>query len=82
MPGGDNTTEFEVEGASAASFSAPVAGYFGRIENFDPKVVDIRGAFGDVLCGEQCSQREKGSQFTYLDWWEDVCFVKEFNYAD
>lgn len=38
MPGGESTAGVEVQGASAASFSAPAAGYFGRMENFDLKV--------------------------------------------
>ena len=38
MPGGESTADVEVQGASAASFSAPIAGYFGRMENFDPEV--------------------------------------------
>ena len=38
MPRGESTAGVEVQGASAALFSAPAAGYFGRMENFDPKV--------------------------------------------
>lgn len=38
MPEGENEAGVEVQGTSAASFSAPMAGYFGRMENFDPKV--------------------------------------------
>ena len=38
MPEGENTSGVEVQGASAASFSAPMAGYFGRKEIFDPEV--------------------------------------------
>ena len=38
MAGGESTADVEVQGASAASFSVPIAGYFGRMENFDPKV--------------------------------------------
>ena len=38
MPGGEITAGGEVQGASAASFSAPMASCFGRKENFDPKV--------------------------------------------
>ena len=38
MPGGESTAGGEVQGASATSFSAPMASYFGRMENFDPKV--------------------------------------------
>lgn len=39
MSGGESTAGVDVQGASpAASFSAPMAGYFGRMENFDPKV--------------------------------------------
>lgn len=38
MLGGENVVDVEVQGASVASFSAPVAGYFGQMENFDPKV--------------------------------------------
>lgn len=38
MSGGESTAGVDVQGASAASFSVPMAGYFGRMENFDPKV--------------------------------------------
>ena len=38
MPREESTADVEVQRASAASFSAPIAGYFGRMENFDPKL--------------------------------------------
>ena len=38
MPGEESAAGVEVQGASAALFSAPMAGYFSRMENFDPKV--------------------------------------------
>lgn len=38
MSGVESTAGVDVQGARAASFSAPMAGYFGRMENFDPKV--------------------------------------------
>ena len=38
MPGGESTAGVDVQGGGEALFSAPITGYFGRIENFDPKV--------------------------------------------
>ena len=38
MPGGESTAGVEVQGAVQLHSVFQMAGYFGRMENFDPKV--------------------------------------------
>lgn len=82
MPGGESAADVEVQGASAASFSAPM-----QVISAEWKILIRKWKSGrhmlsvwkPVFRSEQCSEREKGSQFALTDWWEDVCFVKESN---
>ena len=63
MPGGESTAGVEVQGASAASFSAPMAGYFGRMENFDPKVEEWSTYVERLLWGTMFPTRKRQPVF-------------------